>query len=379
MPDKINIAISPSSYFPLVGGVEELTKNLAKQFLEKGFKPIIITVRQPQNSPKYELFEGIAVYRFRFKNPARNLISLINFLWFFPGEMLRLLWLLKSHKITVINIQCVSANGWYILLAKKILRLRLVTSSQGERLMDATGVYRSWWMNFVMKKILQNSDHVTGCAAYVVNDLKKHYNLKKIKSSVLYNGVNLNEFNCHKKIKERYIFSTGRMAFVKGFDLLIEAFARIAKQFPAVNLKLAGDGPEKEKLIKLVEKYQLTDRVEFLGFINKQQTVKYMCSALFFVMCSRYEPFGIVNTEAMAAGKAVIASAVGGIPEYIKPGKNGLLFEKENVQDLVLKITQLLKNKRQCEQLGLAGRVLVEKFYNWDYLAAKYLKLFLEL
>ena len=114
------------------------------------------------------------------------------------------------------------------------------------------------------------------------------------------------------------------------------------KQLPESRLKIAGIGLEEENLKKLSKKYKLENQVEFLGFKFGAELDSLISSAKAVIIPSRWPenmPFTLL--ESLSMGTPVIAARVGGLPEVIKDGENGFLFESENVDDLVAKINLL--------------------------------------
>jgi glycosyltransferase involved in cell wall biosynthesis len=133
-------------------------------------------------------------------------------------------------------------------------------------------------------------------------------------------------------LEEPFIGTLGRLHTNKGLEFAIQAVALLRDQGLRVQLRIAGEGPEKESLQKLVAKLGLTDQVGFLGWTEPVDT--YLAGLDMFILPSRVEPFGLVLTEAMAAGIPVIASRIDG-PEYIlNQGKLGALIEPQNSEAL---------------------------------------------
>src|SRR5581483_7457805 len=104
----------------------------------------------------------------------------------------------------------------------------------------------------------------------------------------------------------------GRLVHKKGFDLLVEAFARLAPDHPSLGLVIAGDGPARNDLVSQVERFGLPGRVALPGTLSQTQIALAMSTASIFVLPSRVEPFGIVVLEALRAGCPTIVSTRGG-------------------------------------------------------------------
>src|SRR5690606_20447002 len=128
------------------------------------------------------------------------------------------------------------------------------------------------------------------------------------------------------------------LVYKKGFDILIDAFAKLQKETDNnLHLVVVGSGAKREQLSKQAAGLW----VHFLGSKSHPYIMQAIDNCEFFVCPSREEPFGIVNLEAMARGKAVISSNVGGVPEYLKNEENGLLVKPEDTKLLYTAMNRL--------------------------------------
>lgn len=160
-----------------------------------------------------------------------------------------------------------------------------------------------------------------------------------------------------------YALFFGRLSREKGVDILLEAMARAGKG----RLKILGDGPARPELERLASELGLGN-VEFLGYRSGSELKEILSGAQFVVLPSRwYEnlPFSIM--EAFASGKPVIASDLGGIPEMVDNGENGLLFPAGDAEELARRLVTLFESPEQREGMGLKGRQKALELYNADY------------
>lgn len=141
------------------------------------------------------------------------------------------------------------------------------------------------------------------------------------------------ELGIHKD--KRIIGAVSRLRREKGIDLIIKAFKSISETNPKTHLLLVGDGPDARDLRSLVNNYDIQDRVSFVGEAHWEAAMKYMAIMDIVVMPSRFEGFGLTAAEAMAMGKPVIASSIFGLKEVVQHKKTGLLFELENIAQLI--------------------------------------------
>src|SRR5205823_3341202 len=146
---------------------------------------------------------------------------------------------------------------------------------------------------------------------------------------VVHNGVSVADFDAPPKAAgSRHVLAIGRLVHEKGFDILLRAYA-LARQQAEFDLRLvvAGDGPERPRLESLAAELELGAHVEWLGPTPRSAVPARFRDASIVCVPSRQEPFGIVNLEAMAGGVPLIAARVGGVPEIVEDGVNGLLVE----------------------------------------------------
>jgi glycosyltransferase involved in cell wall biosynthesis len=186
---------------------------------------------------------------------------------------------------------------------------------------------------------------------------------------VIYNGVETNDeiattnlhykFHLHKRSK--IIFSAGRLDYQKGFDLLIE----VAKKAKANKLNwqilIAGEGKLKSALQAQAEKAGVEDIFHLIGFSN--QIPSLLKSSDVFVLSSRYEGMPNALLEAMAAGKANVATSVNGAPELVEDGVTGFLVETENVDDIFGKLRKILSDNRLRKSMGKKALEKVQKSF----------------
>lgn len=145
------------------------------------------------------------------------------------------------------------------------------------------------------------------------------------------------------------VLFVGHPWYLKGVDLLVRAFAEVSPKYPEYTLSIVGYLPEKERHRGL---YEGNSRVRFLGPVMPDEVIRLMGECYVFVLPSRSEGMPRVLIEAMAAGKPIIASKVGGVPYYIRHREIGLLFESEDVDALAKLMDEVLGNETYARSLG---------------------------
>lgn len=330
------IALFPSAFHPSLGGVEELTGQLALNFVKRGLEVMIFTNRWPRDLAFEEDWRGVAVRRLPMRLPENGLKSGIGS-WLTRGGVFReLLAEVKRFRADVIHVQCVSSNGWYASSVAAQLGVPLVVTAQGELTMDAGGLYeKSPFYNRLLQNVLGTANRVTGCSMATLKEVEVFFGRPfSQRGGVVHNGVGLEAFDAGPRWvhKAPYFLGIGRIVPQKGFYELIRAYG--ASGVTGIDLLLAGDGPDMARLRGLRDELGLCGRVHFLGRAGRTAVHSLMRGATGVVVPSLREPFGIVSLEAMAAGKPLLASSVGGIPEVVPNGTGVRLVPPGDVDAL---------------------------------------------
>lgn len=373
----MKVALFASRFYPHVGGVEELVRQLAHQERLRGEMPLILTNRWPKSLPEVEEFEGMPLRRYNFRVPEHTWKQMGGAILFGPSTLGAVCSAIREHGADLLHVQCVSSNAYYALQAKKRLKLPLVISLQGELTMDASQVYqRSEFARSLMRRALTEADAITGCSAQTVKDAEDFYGKPfGDRARVIMNGVTIADFTQGKTYAHPrpYILGIGRLVPQKGFDVLIRAFAQSG--ITSHDLMLVGEGEEEANLKALVTELGLTGRVIMPGRADRAGAVAYFNGCSFFVLPSRMEPMGIVLFEAMAAGKAIIASNVGGVPENVRHEQTGLLVPGDDPEALSLALRRLESDPALRDRLATAGNRYVQD-YDWARIAEQYAQVY---
>jgi mannosylfructose-phosphate synthase len=185
-------------------------------------------------------------------------------------------------------------------------------------------------------------------------------------------------------LPERYILCLSRIDANKGHDLLLRAFEVVRKAVPDVHLVIGGGSPspqqtESEVLAMMrgiIEAAGMGGSVHIIGYIPDEDLVATYQRAGLFVLPSVFEPFGMTALEAMACGRPVVASSLGGIREVITSGVNGLLADPTDAEEFATTMVALLRDPALAERVGSMGRRLVVERYSWDAVAARQIEFY---
>ena len=375
------VAFFASAFHPHIGGVEECCRQLAHQYRARGVKVIVLTNRWPRSLPEEEVFEGIPVYGLAMRVAGPSLKSKLTA--FVTASLIRrrMLQILRQHRVEMLHVHCVSLNAVYAMAAQKALSLPLVVTLHGELNMDAGGLFhRERWAQHALRDSLRRADYITACSEQTLAEAETWYgkSLRK-KGAAIHNGIAATGEAAPYPHPNPYVLAIGRHVPQKGFDVLLQAMAKLANfSLPRVDLILAGDGPEHAALQAKAAELRLTKQVHFPGRVDHATALRLFAGCLFFTLPSRQEPFGLVNLEAMLAKRAVIASRVGGVPEIVEDQQTGLLVPPENPEALTGAIVRLLTNIPLRRRLAAAGYERAQDF-TWARAVDRYFEVYAQL
>jgi L-malate glycosyltransferase len=174
------------------------------------------------------------------------------------------------------------------------------------------------------------------------------------------------------------IFYIGVLNKRKGVDDLIRAFQLVKTEIPCIKLKIAGIGPDLDKLIKLTTDLELEKDVEFIGFVSEENKFSYLKSIDVFVLATYWESFPIVLLEAMACGKPIITTEVAGNSFAVINGVNGFLVNPGDWRQISEKLIYLFKNREVLEKMGVESKKRALLF-NWNTVAVQTKDIYLEI
>jgi len=360
-------------YPPVIGGFEVFSQNIAEGVAK--IDDVWVITSKVIDTPNQEIKGNLRIFR---TSPLILKDLSYSKPWFIAGAMVWVLFksikLIKKEKIDLIHAQgFLSGILGYIL--KKITKIPYIITIQSADF----SVYHPRLNIKIINKVYQWIEGIVfkgadSCHA-VSKHLEKHFRKYGIENIVVIpDGVSQNKFklDANKKLTrkelgfdtENLIVCVSRLEHKNGTHDLIEA----AKYLKDLDFKIiiCGDGSDRQKLEKMVEELNLKHRVFLIGDILHADLPRYVACGDIFVRPSLAEGFGIVFLEAMAAGLAVIATPVGGIPDFLEDGETGLFCEPGNPKDIAEKIKILIQNKSLREKLIKNGRQMVLDIYNWD-------------
>jgi glycogen synthase len=259
---------------------------------------------------------------------------------------------------------------------------------------------------WVEKTALEMADAVIAVSAETKRDVLSLFDVKEERISVIHNGIDLSEYSAVENPaalkalgvdpERPYVLFVGRITRQKGIIHLVRAIRHLNPGFQIVLCAGAPDTPEiateMQQAVAAAREHH-GEIVWIEKMVTRPEAISLYSGASVFVCPSIYEPFGIINLEAMACGTPVVASAVGGIKEVVVDGETGFLVPLKQMtespfeaiepevfaSDLAAKINLLMADPALAAKMGAAGRRRAEEFFGWDAIARKTERLYAKL
>lgn len=294
--------------------------------------------------------------------------------------LLELRRLIKREEIEIIHTHLFRSHvfGWIL---KKFFfpKIKWILHEHGQIFQGS-----SYYEQFL--KISKNKTNLfIAVSASTKNEIVSKIGIENVSIKVLYNFINFQGITKKTRQKGAELRSNyfkeddfilglvGRLERIKGYDLAIDALQDLDEE---VKLLIVGDGSERDKLKSQVRKGGLNNRVVFVGY--KENVLEYMLAMNILLVPSRFESFGISAVEGQMTGVPVIVSNAGGLPEVVSNKENGMVFERDDIRDLVKNITEVKRNIGLRDSLILNGIKNAKRFSREAYmqeLSALYEKL----
>lgn len=362
----LRILLAPSAYLPNIGGIEEVTRRLAHGLRERGSEVLIVTNRWPGSTAAVEEIEGVQVRRLHFHLPAANPGPLARAAVLGPRSAVAFARLVRAFRPDILHVVGAGPSAVYVAALRPFLRTGVVLGTHGELSGDAHGAFeRSATMRLALRALCASTDAVTAPSRYTLDELRGRFAVR-CPTEVIPNGVDLDSLAgaAPRDDLGRYVLSVGRLVPQKGFDVLLQAFATVQQSDPAQRLLIAGDGPSRQALEGEIARLGLGDRVILLGSVGRDALPGLYAGAATVVLASRREAFGLAALEAMAAGAPLVATTVGGIPEFAADGENALLVPPDDPEALAIALRRVLDDSELAGRLRRNARARAAT-YSW--------------
>lgn len=357
------------SCYPSVGGSGFLATRLGLELAKKGHEIHFITYDVP-----YLLREE------RHPNLSVNLVDKVEYPLFkticSPFTLLeasKMTEVVKEHELDILHTHYIIPHAMAAFIAKELTGVKTVSTAHGS---DVHTVGMEKGFRSTVHLALRKSDYITSVSNFLADSLREKFKVR-CPIETVYNFVDTEIFRPRKPEEELYhdgaenvIVSISNFRKIKRIPLLVRAFAKVREEVPDSKLILVGDGPERTKVLQLCRKLGICQDVSLEGFRTDVPRILNCVDLL--AAPSEIESFCLVLIEAMACEVPVVSTRAGGIPEVVEHGKQGLLFENEDVDQLAQNIIQILTDKQLAKKMGINGRKRVLENFSIGEIVPKY-------
>ncbi len=295
-----------------------------------------------------------------------------------------------KQQITTVNPDVIHIQDTYILpatvKANKLLKVPTVATIRNNVLDQAWEMMFPKPVSTLLKrrnKVIVSALREVKCVIAVSQYIKMELVQRGIDDSKIFPIYNLppsfsiSECASNNKDSTIRLFAPGLLASFKGFSVLVKAMKRVTEIHPNVHLMIAGDGPQRGSLERMVAKLELASNVDFAGKVPFASLSQFYGNCDIVIFPSIFpEPFGRVALEAMFFGKPVIASKVGGIPEVVTDGVTGLLVPPNDDKALAKCINALVDDRSQRLTMGNNAIAKIEKMFSTEEIIKQHLEVY---
>lgn len=363
----------------VVGGIQTHTVDLACTLAERGFRVYVIF---PESETRaLDTFAGvleasnvsIVYFNLKIGQPLSSLFA----------NLIRLRRWLQTQQIDVFHIQrSISNQGKAAILVACAAGIPVVVSTTHDQPPHLRGGAR--WINQKVNSLLNTTIVVSECGRQMQLESK---DIPANKIDLIYNGIKSDNFaeispegraaalaSLQLAPDSLIVGTLARLEPSKGVVDLLAAVSKLKKCWPNLTTLIAGVGSQRAALEQETLRLGLTDHVRFLSYVPDAREFYGLLDI--FVLPSYWEAFGLVATEAMAMGKPVVATRVGGLPEVVSDEETGLIVPMGDPSALATAIKRLLDDKHLREQMGAAGRNRVKTVFSITRMADQTIALY---
>jgi phosphatidylinositol alpha-1,6-mannosyltransferase len=362
-----SILLVTNDFGPRAGGIESFVIGLLERI------PVGEVVVYTSFQPDHESYDQkwLSDYQVRvIRDKSKVLLPT-------PRVIRELQALIRQNSITKV---------WFGAAAPLGVAARWLRKAGATRIVALTHGHEVWWskiwpFSWAISEIGKQVDYLTYLGSFTKSALSPH--IKDASKLIrVAPGIDTDHFSpCDSmSLRQRHglgsrptIVSVGRLVHRKGQDRLIEALPKVLESIPDAALVLVGEGPHRKHLDGLVNKYDLSGNVFFIGRINFAELPNYIGMGDVFAMPSRsrlfgleVEGLGIVYLEASSCGLPVIGGSSGGAPDAVLDGETGYVVDGNDLTAISTQIVRLLSDEKLRKEMGERGRKWAIENWRWE-------------
>jgi glycosyltransferase involved in cell wall biosynthesis len=364
----MHLCLYTATFLPTIGGAEVVLHALASALTAEGHRVTVLAPRVRRANNHVE-----APYHLRrYQRPSSKRFGVRQVLLYLLHEYGR-------RPFDVLHCHGAYPPAYVGATLKRLLNIPMVVWPHGSDVLPGEFIRANTRLERRLRQGLAAADLVIAQSEFLKREMLA-LRVPDDKIRLIPNGVPVAAFQprtAAPSAPSPYILAMGSFSPKKGFDVLLRAFASVAAEAPFIHLVMAGAGQEGPAYTALVRAHALRDRVHFVGLVEGGDKIQLYQHCLFFVNSSRREPFAVVNLEALAAGKPLVATAVGGNVEVVSEGSNGFLVPPDDPEALARRMLTLLKEPALRARMGHVSADRARR-YDWPVILPQYTAVFEE-
>ena len=368
------------------GGIQTHVWKISEWLVKLGHEVHILAGGSFKKKEQIEEIDGRIIHKIPFF-PGRKLPVMPIFAEEYSFNQAAAKWLNKNaSKFDIIHMQ--GRSGYLFDWKRKFKKVPIVITLHG--LIDveyaqsnkkvSTSIDRHWHQKRTKQfeaKQFERADAMISVSHEMHRLLGEQYPEFIKKSFVIYNGIDRPDFTPSPiNLDSKTLLFVGRISSIKGLFPLMEAMQKVRKD---IKLVILGNGPDRAALEQDIQEKQLQDNVILKGAVSMQEVFEWVDRSYALILPSFYETQGIVLMEGNICGRPVLASNINGINEVVEHGKNGILFEKGNPDEIAKSINWLFDHPEEAKKMGDFGETYIMEKFAWENIAKKTTELYSQL
>ena len=351
----LRVLVWSELFWPYIGGAEILTARLMLELRERGYEFLVVTSHDNLELPDEAHYGEIPVHRIQVRAAFgdHDLSAL--------GEARQQLAEVKrAFAPQVLHVNVCGPSLLIHLQTADVHPVPSLIALHNEVMASQTAGPGS-----LLHQAMQTATWVTACSETVLGQARQVAPQITARSSAVLHGVDLGTEPSSPPTPPS-LLCLGRLMPQKGLDLALEAFARLVDRFPALRLRIAGDGVARAGLERQAADLGLASTVDFLGWVDPDRVHDLIEEATIVLLPSRREGLSMVAVQAASRERPIVGCRAGGLPEVVVHMQNGILVEREDADGLAKAIAYLLERPEEVVRMGRAGRAMVRETLSLD-------------
>ena len=367
------IIISTQCFYPGKGGIEDLMTGMAKAFEQNGQDVFVYADGISSDKDKILPFK---IKRFNQWKPIRRRAK--------ANEI--------NNLIKIRKVNFIIADSWKSVEYLKSIDVKIIVLAHGSEILKLPytpiNIYKRYKKNRILKSF--NKAKIIVANSNYTQNLIKGLNVDPNKIKIIHPGIESFDGKIKEDISDKVkkivedkspiILTLARLEKRKGHLLVIEALSRLKTKYPNLLYIIAGEGNYKDNIIKHAISFDLLDNIKFVGWIKEPEKTLIIKKSDLLVMTpglgtESVESFGMAFIDGSLNGVATLGTDNGGMSDAILDGQTGLIAKTGDVEDITIKIDQILSDNSMRKKFGKNGIEFTAKTFPWKYKIREYLNL----